>query len=231
MVDHPLDEKIPFDPSWVKIYMDFTSFWIRCLGFLLRRFGDAAKNEILDFLAAIDRLYVFAAGVYTRNFSTTLRPRYLKNFHFRLIHTVDPHLMCIPSLHVMLMILSYTRFRKSIRAMGAEKDCAASCAEIDRGARDITEAVLFVKQHSVNCIAAAMYAMTRFDGELFPPAEAEAFLSALFTGSLPAEDAEAVRGHIGNLYGRFLDEGKNTEDWTRPLLDFLASQPAAGKKK
>lgn len=230
-VDHPLDEKIPFDPSRVGIYMDFSAFWIRCQGFLLSRFGSAAENEVRDFLAAIGKLYAFAAEVYKRNLSTTRRPRYLKDFRFYLIHTFDPHLMCIPSLHVMVMILSYTRFRKSISVMRAEKDCAAQCAEIDRGAGNITEAVLFVKQHSVNCIAAAMYAMTCFDGELFPPAEAEAFLSALFTGSLPNKDAEAVRGHIKNLYERFLDEGKNTEDWTRPLLNFLASQPRAGKKK
>jgi hypothetical protein len=229
-VDHLLDEKIPFDPSRVEIYMDFSAFWIRCQGFLLRRFGSAAENEVRDFLAAIGKLYAFAAEVYKRNFSTTRRPRYLKDFRFALIHAFDPHLMCIPSLHVMVMILSYTRFRKSISVMQAEKDCAAQCAEIDRGAADITEAVLFVKQHSVNCIAAAMYAMTCFDGELFPPAGAEVFLSALFTGSLPLKDAEAVRGHIKNLYERFLDEGKNTEDWTRPLLNFLASQPPAEKK-
>jgi hypothetical protein len=235
-VDHPLDEKIPFDPSRIKIYMDFSAFWIRCQGFLLRGFGAAAKNEVRDFLEAIGRLYAFAAEVYKKNLSTTERPRYLKEFRFVLIHAFDPHLMCIPSLHVMVMILSYTRFRKSISVMQAEKDCAAQdCAaqyaEIDRGAGDITEAVLFVKQHSVNCIAAAMYAMTCFDGELFPPAEAEAFLSALFTNSLPDENAEAVRSHIKNLYERFLNEAKDTEDWKTPLLNFLSTQPAAEKRK
>ena len=28
-VDHSLDKKIPFIPSWVTIYLDFVHFWIR----------------------------------------------------------------------------------------------------------------------------------------------------------------------------------------------------------
>jgi hypothetical protein len=37
-VDHPLDAKIPFTPSWVTIYLDFVHFWIRMLSFFLRTY-------------------------------------------------------------------------------------------------------------------------------------------------------------------------------------------------
>jgi len=81
-----------------------------------------------------------------------------------------------------------------------------------------------VKQHSVNCIAAAMYAMTRFDGALFPAGEAEAFAAGIFAGEarVPQETQALVRGHILALYRRFLAEGETAPSWEQPLLDFLA---------
>jgi len=94
----------------------------------------------------------------------------------------------------------------------------------------ITEAVLYVKQHSVNCISAAMYAMTRFDMRLFPPAEAEHFVSCLFAatgsestpkGELDGKIAAEIRGHILSLYHDFLAGGETGDDWKKPLLDFL----------
>jgi hypothetical protein len=226
-VDHPLDEKIPFTPSWVGVYLDFVYFWIRTLGFYLRHFKKAALIPVRDFTVSMGELYSFAAQVFAKNMSTTNRPHYFGRPRFVLIHAVDPHLMCIPSLHVMVMIRTYTSFRAIITSLGGQEQFTSQIEEVRAGAMAITEAILFVKQHSVNCIAAAMYAMTRFDPSRFPEDEAEAFAAELFKNSAPPSpaDAERIRAHILALYRGFIAEGKSAADWKDPLLNFLKTQP------
>jgi hypothetical protein len=225
-VDHPLDAKIPFTPGKVAVYLDFVAFWIRVLGFLLRRFRRQALEPVRHFIESMGRLYAWAAQVYTKNLSTTVRPRYLARPRFVVIHALDPHLMCIPSLHVMVVIRTYTLFRQILLSLGEAENQTAEIEEIRRGALAISEAVLFVKQHSVNCISAAMYAMTRFDRDLFPPEEAALFVSDLFRVTLEKEDGEAIRAHILSLYLDFIEEGEKAgTDWTAPLLEFLKTLP------
>jgi hypothetical protein len=155
--------------------------------------------------------------------------------------------MCIPSLHVMVAILTYTSFRRIMGELG--QGDSPLVEEFRRGALDITAAILYVKQHSVNCVAAAMYAMTCFDGAAFPPEEAEVFASRLFSGKesaghggnagLPSaaglpgigeEAAAAVRGHIVKLYRRFLESRAPGSAWEKPLLEFLEPLRAGGLK-
>jgi hypothetical protein len=224
-VDHPLDGRIPFTPSWVGVYLDFVAFWIRALGFLLRVYRRRGTGAAKGFLNGMGRLYAFAAEVYMKNLSTTRRPRYYGRPRFLLIHAVDPHLMCVPSLHVMVVIWTYTEFARIVRSLGDGERFAPQIGEIKRGALAITEAILFVKQHSVNCIAASLYAMGRFDGALFPPAEAEDFVSRIFTGGIAAEDGELIRNHIRDLYRRFVREGRNGGPWDEPLVNFLRALP------
>jgi hypothetical protein len=230
-VDHPLDAKVPFIPRWVDIYLDFVTFWIRILGFLLDRYARRALAPVREFLDSMNRLYQFSAEVYARNMSTTRRPYYIARPRFFLIHLTDPHLMCIPSLHVMVMILSYTRFRRILGNFGDEQSLEARIDEINAGAALITEAILYVKQHSVNCVSAAMYAMSRFDPPLFPRSEAEVFVSRLFAphGTLPgisAADGAPIRNHIIALYRRFMDESPAPgQPWEGPLLRFLQELP------
>jgi hypothetical protein len=244
-VDHPLDKKIPFVPSWVTIYLDFVTFWIRMLSFLLRKFRHRAYVYVGDFIVSIGKLYAFAAETYRKNFSTTKRPFYIARPRFFFIHLVDPHLMCVPSLHVMVVIRTWTKFAAILRSLGEAENYAAQIEEMKQGALAITQAVLFVKQHSVNCIPAALYAMTCFDAELFPPEEAEAFTALLFEPpplafsqtplanykvrpsaaprtALPAEDIAEIKAHIIGMYRRFLAEGKTAnQSWEEPLLKFL----------
>ncbi|QQO10930.1 hypothetical protein [Breznakiella homolactica] len=226
-VDHPLDEKIPFTPGWVTIYLDFVSFWIRTIGFLIKEFGRDAEEPVREFLDAMGDLYRFAAEVYTRNLSTTRRPRYLKKPRFILIHTFDPHLMCIPSLHVMVVIRTYTKFADIIRTLGDSGSLEPQKQELKQGAQKITEAILYIKQHSVNCVSAAMYAMTRFDVSLFTSFEAESFVSGLFTDDEieNPDDRREIRDHILGLYRRFMEEGDSAEVWHDPLITFLKSLP------
>jgi hypothetical protein len=225
--DHPLDSRIPFLPGKVGIYLDFVAFWIRSVSFLLRKYSRRAFEPVRSFLESMGALYAFAAEVYGKNLSTTGRPFYIASPRFFLIHATDPHLMCVPSLHVMVVIRTYTLFREIIKNFGDGPRFAPQAEELRRGALAITEAVLYVKQHSVNCIPAALYAMTRFDPALFPPGEAERFLSDLFTETpVPGkEDSREIRALILSLYRRFVAEGENCKDWTEPLLGFLKGLP------
>ena len=177
-----MDKKIPFTPKWVTVYIDFVPYWIRMLTFLLKTYGSRSLNAVRDFLSSMNKLYVFAAEVYRKNLSTTDRPFYVARPKFFLIHFSDPHLMCIPSLHVMVVIHTYTKFAAILRSLGEAETHAARIEEMRQGALAICQAILFVKQHSVNCIGASIYAMTRFDPEVFPHEEAEAFCSRLIDG-------------------------------------------------
>jgi hypothetical protein len=228
-VDHPLDKEIPFTPKWVVIYLDFVAFWIRMLGFLLTQYGRRAVGPAIDFLDTLGKLYAFSAEIYTKNLSTTNRPRYYGRLRFVLIHAADPHLMCIPSLHVMVVIRTYTKFRAIIRSMGDEGRFAPQIEELRRGALDITEAILYVKQHSVNCVSAAMYAMSRFDPALFPEEEAADFAAALFIRPGSPGESAGLRAYIVEKYRRFLEEGKRGTDWKAPLLAFLSDGGAPAK--
>ncbi|MDR3302035.1 MAG: hypothetical protein LBT01_05845 [Spirochaetaceae bacterium] len=225
--DNPLDEAIPFKPDWVAVYMDFATFWIRTQGFLLETFGKTAHPYVKDFIFSMGRLYQTAAEVYRLNVSTTKRPAYYGNFHFIVIHLIDPHLMCIPSLHVMVMIRTYTKFRAMLGALGADAQFAAEIEAARKHAIAITESILYVKQHSVNCIPAAMYAMTRFDSKLFPPEEGARFVDALFqdgADGISSEKSIEIKTCIAALYKQFLDEGEQAADWKAPLLAFLQTR-------
>jgi hypothetical protein len=224
-VDHPLDTAIPFRPRWVTIYLDFVAFWVRAVGFLLSRYGGQAREPARNFIGSMGSLYGFAAEVYRQHLSTTERPRYYGRPRFVLIHAVDPHLMCIPSLHVMVVIRTYTAFRRIFAELGEDREMSAKAAELRRGALAITEAILYVKQHSVNCISAAMYAMSCFDRALFPPEEAEDFVSRLFRSPDSPPEAAAIRGHIIALYRQFLEERRAAPHWRDPLLRFLRGMP------
>jgi hypothetical protein len=222
-VDHPLDGKIPFLPGKVNTYLDFVAFWVRPLSFLLKSCGAGILETVRSFLETMGNLYAWAAEVYGKNLSTTERPFYISRPRFLLIHALDPHLMCIPSLHVMVVIRTYTLFREITESIGEGERFAPQVEELRRGALAITEAVLYIKQHSVNCISAAMYAMTRFDNALFSPVEAERFASGIFEDTkIPGKvDGDEVREYIISLYRHFLSQDESCGDWTEPLLNFL----------
>ena len=241
-VEHPLDKKIPFVPAWITIYFDFIQFWVRMLSFFLREYKHKAYPPVKEFIDSIGRLYAFAAEVYKQNLSTTKRPFYIARPRFFLIHLVDPHLMCIPSLHVMLAIRTYTMCSVIARKLGIENELKEKIIEMKQGALAISQAVLFVKQHSVNCIPAALYAMTCFDPENFPASEAEDFTMRLFSpapdaGKMPQgcrvhpaasppvkiqeDDQILIKNHILSLYRRFLNEKETAESWCEVLVKFL----------
>ncbi|MDR0910560.1 MAG: hypothetical protein LBM77_12435 [Spirochaetaceae bacterium] len=226
-VDTSLDEVIPFRPAYVQTYMDFTTFWIRIVGFLIKtasdkRLGSAAIKDIRGFLNTIAAIYLHAAEVYRVNMSTTKRPAYYGNFQFVVIHLVDPHLMCIPSLHVMLAIASYTMFADIMGKWRQDEALHALSGPVRGHALAISSSILFVKQHSVNCISAAMYAMYKFNARLFPLNEAYQFVKDLPLGEIPGEIQTKIIEYIRKKFDLFLKQGENSGDWKAPLLDFLS---------
>jgi len=244
-VDHPLDKKVPFVPSWVTIYLDFVHFWIRMLSFILRRYRRRVYSYAADFIVSMGEMYAFAGQVYSKHLSTTTRPFYIARPRFFVIHTLDPHLMCIPSLHVMVVIHTWKRFSVIAKKLGEEEKLKEQIYELKQGALAISQAILFVKQHSVNCIPAALYALTCFSPEVFPPEEAEAFTHLLFSAApvsdnvpqkcrvhpsaspstnLSETDKTEIKNHIISLYRRFLAEGKTAGFWGEPLINFLRRQ-------
>jgi len=241
-VDHPLDKKIPFVPAWVAIYIDFAQFWIRVVGFFSRRYKRKAYKPVSDFINSTGNLYIFAAQVYTKHLSTTKRPFYISRPRFLMIHILDPHLFCVPSLHVMIVIHTYLMFNIIAKKINCGDELKEQAREMKEGALAISQAILFVKQHSVNCIPAALYAMTCFMPEYFPPKEAEDFTNLLFSPAPAAdeslkkldvhpstapstiikeEDQTVIKKHILDLYYRFLEEKKTSKSWEAPLINFM----------
>ncbi|MDR2468015.1 MAG: hypothetical protein LBD22_03550 [Spirochaetaceae bacterium] len=229
-VDHPLDGEIPFKTSWVDIYMDFSPFWVRTQGFVLRKYGKAAVPYVRDFLAKISDLYHRAAAVARVNFSTTNRPHYYGTFKFKLIHLFDPHLMCIPSLHVMVVVYTFIKFREEITALNGLECYQKEVDWTRKHALAITESILYVKQHSVNCIPAALYTMTRFDASRFSPEVIDMFIGDLFQKSdgISPETVKKIKTHAAILYKDFLSKGMQASSWEDPLFDFLRAGENCG---
>jgi len=224
-VDHPLDKKVPFKPHHVSIYLSFTSLWLKSIGFIYREFGKQSLNEIIKFVEALTSLYLESSKIFLQIQSTTNRPRYIGGFYFQVIHLFDPHLHCIPSLHVEIVCLNYTFMSKIINKLAANP--AEYQSEKDylwRQAVLITDSILLIKQHSVNCVAAGLFTLSSNN---YPFEEKDAYLiiDTLFTGSGNTLAAgEEIRDYIHKLYQHFLEEHRRKTN-AKVLVDFLHAYP------
>lgn len=243
-VDHELDSKIPFKPAWGTIYLDFVFFWTRVIAFCFHRYGRKGHKQIGEFITSMGNLYAYAAEVYKKCLSTTKRPFYVARPRFFLIHLLDPHLMCIPSLHVMVVINAYIQFEQIAKHFNDELELKDQIELMRQGALAITQAILFVKQHSVNCIPAALYAMTRYAPDLFPKERAVEFVEELFSPppvfpagikppggrihpscapkiNIQEADKKEIKDFIISVFIQFTEEGKTAESWEYPIVNFL----------
>ena len=224
-VDHELDKKIPFHPHHVAIYLSFTHLWIKSIAFLYREVGKASLPYIAEFFKRISSLYKESAKVYLQVQSTTNRPRYLGSIYFKVIHLLDPHLHCIPSLHVCIVGLTYSRISALIRELA--EDPSFYQQEIDYlWARTvlITDSILFIKQHSVNCVSAGLFTLCSANYD-FSEAHAHKVIDALFTGEgNTLEAGDELRTYIRKLYMQFMEENK-TKPSSQVLVDFLKNYP------
>ena len=229
-VDNALDKKVPFNPLKVPIYLDFIHFWVRPMVFIINKFGTKkAVPYCAKFFAIIDKSYQEAARIYSFRMSTTDRPmcKVDKSVqrHFNTIRTVDPHYLCVPSLHIAIVVLAYTFFRQTFKELEMDnKEQDFYNAELYRGALDIAETVLYVKQHSVNCIPAALFMMTNLIPEYFKAEDARIFINYLFKDctDIQHEDKINIHNHIKNMYENLLQE-KGDKDWTEPVKNWIVN--------
>ena len=229
-VDHPLDKTIPFIPSNIKIYMDFVNFFCRIMRMFILRLkkdGYILSGKILDF---IRKLYTDAASVYTHSLSTTKRPFYLGKPKFFAVHFLDPHFLCVPSLHVAIVAGVWTKVRELLIETDLPKEEKKSILdEIYNGAVAITESVLLVKQHSINCVAGALYMLSAaHPAGFFTKEDAENFVRRLFENDtfVNEADKEKIKSHITSMYSDLLDKKNSQTEWQKPLHDWLDNYKA-----
>jgi len=146
-----------------------------------------------------------------------------------MIHRLDPHFMCVPSLHVAIMIMAWIFYRNVFKThLQNEKDIDFYTKQIFESARAITETVLYVKQHSVNCIPAALYMMTIIQKKHFSLSDAVYFIENLFTENTDISEGikKSIRSYIQILFERFVLENCSEDDWTIPLKRWLTTYKA-----
>jgi hypothetical protein len=221
-VDHPLDRTIPFAPEHVDLYLTFVHIWIKSCRMLHSMFGKKALPHIRDFMKDLTILYRDAASVYLKCQSTTARPNYKKNTRFRMIHILDPHLHCVPSLHIMIVVFNYYRMQRILAKLNTEGlDFSKEIQWMHDKAVSISESVLFVKQHSVNCIPAALFSLTQIMDE-FDPEDAREFAGKFFTIlGRDLESRDDIRLFFRERYDAFMAEKVGGDSHQKIILKFL----------
>lgn len=221
-VDHPLDKKIPFDGSWIGLYNSFTVFWMKTAAWLLKEFGKDAVFDVVDFINELTMLYNAAGEIYNKCQSTTDRPSVSANFHFIVIHAFDPHLHCVPSLHV--MVCSFTSYKLSKIIQKHTQNTQKYDRELKwafKNSVEIIESVLLVKQHSVNCISSGFY-MNSVIFEDFKKDWASKFLQEMFKDdSKNITNVETIQSYIIYLYNSFIKKFEINSNRNEVLLNFL----------
>lgn len=224
-VGDPLDDKIPYRPDKSDTYLDFIHFWIRPLTLVIKRFGvKRALPHLSRFMSVIQQAYAEAARVYKFKMSTTIRPPHNGNKNMKTIHRVDPHYLCVPSLHIAVVTLTYCFFDDVFQQEHLSPDeHERYTKELYDGAVEIAETVLYVKQHSVNCIPAALYMMLHILPDTFDIEKGVRFINDLFLNApdVTPNDRQEIAAHVHYMFERLLLEGLNEDDWTIPVKRWL----------
>ena len=156
-IDHPLDEVIEFGTWPIKKYLSFVHLWWKSLGYLHKELGKEVIPDIKEFVVEMDVLYGVAGRVYDEIQTTTKRPRDVWKPHFMILRVFDPHFHCLPSLHVVIVLFNYIKYREiSEKHKKTQPEIVEYVEYAYNEAKLITESVLIVKQHSINCIAASL---------------------------------------------------------------------------
>jgi hypothetical protein len=225
-VDHPLDQDIPFRPDLVAEYLTFFFLWINTGAFLVRNYGRQGRKAYSRYIDEVISLYRECGSVYLRKQSTTRRPPEAVNSLFSIIHSLDPHLHCVPSLHIIIAVGNWILGRRYLRELsrgvpGLREKRAMEY--IRQEAVRISESVLFVKQHSVNCVGATLfYLRARFPE--FDESEIHLFMGEYFSyegSDLPKK--EEIKDYVYSLYARLWREYEKAgdENWRKVIFSFL----------
>jgi hypothetical protein len=225
-VDHALDSKVPFRPELALVYLDFVAFWVRPMSLLIKNLE--RKKSIFycaQFLTLVTASYKEAARMYRFRMSTTVRPA-TRDKVINRIRKVDPHYLCVPSLHIAVVALTFSFYRYVFKNESSRFDAETIVAHnkaLFQGAVEIAETVLYVKQHSVNCIPAALYMTYNLSPHLFSVQDAVDFIDSLFCESedILYSDKSEINHHIQYMLERLLLEGCYESDWTSPVKRWI----------
>ena len=231
-VETDIDDKIPFVPDHVDTYLDFVNFFVQPMDMLKKRLGYKRASQYLClYLKFLTRIYRNSSLIYRFCLTTTTRPKYYKSHKFRTIHFFDPHLLCVPSIHVAIAAGTYAWFKQCFKiGIFPKEEAEQYLEEIRNKAVRIVESVLFIKQHSVNCIPLALYMLSStMNKSFFSAHDAADFIDALFRESpeINSEVRQEILEHFYYMYDRTLLESRFSADWQdcirRWLLDFASS--------
>ena len=226
VLGHPLDSRIPFRPQEVHTYLGYMGFWLKSLRLLYDLMGREALPDIRKSFELACLLYREAGDIYRRcQSTTTTRPAGPLSPCFLAIHLFDPHLHCIPSLHILL--ICYNRHMLAevlVRQERLEAERLEALREAELQAVRVTEAILLMKQHSLLDIAPSLFLLT---GLLpgFGPRQVEEYVSELFRcWRLPERTRRSMRSCILDGYRELeRDRKRGKKDGHREaILRFLA---------
>ena len=95
--------------------------------------------------------------------------------------------------------------------------------ELKDGANDIIETVLYIKQHSVNCIPAALYMLLYLLKDRFTIDTAVEIINGLFENDdrISLTEKNAIHAHIHYMFERLLVHGVHEDDWAAPIKRWL----------
>lgn len=220
-VDHELDELIPFSADYIKIYMGFIPLWIKSIYFIYLEFGNKSLHLIAEYINNIGELYRSGFDVSNSCQSTTTRPRSGRNIPLKMMHWADPHLHCVPSLHVMIICFNHLRIETFIKILAGET--TGYEAELDylkNQAVLITNSILFMKQHSINCIPAGLFAISTECSEFTDEYALNLIeeIRKMNTGSI--DKMEEIATYISDLYIEFR-KSSGSDSNKEVLIDFL----------
>ncbi len=222
-IDHPLDESIPFRPRDVKKYMFFIPLWMKSISFFHKTFGPDVNSEVDRYLDELRLLYYKAGLIYKGCSSTTRRPGLILHPTFIKIHFFDPHLHCVPSLHVGVVLFNYLKMRDLLSRFARIPGEFDSEIEYCRSeAVEIIDTILTVKQHSINCVSAGLYFVHTLYPQLSREECREIIDNLLFTAAdLPGRDR--IKEYTHDLFNWFLEKHDNMEeaDPRGIILEFL----------
>ena len=221
-IEHPLDASIPIRYEAAAVYLTFVKLWIDALSYFRRRLGRAFDDSVIEFLAGLGRCYSDAGSVYGRYLSTTKRPDRAPSLRLAFVYAVDPHLFCVPSLHVLVVCYTYFRLRELLAATGEGERFDRELTALRARAVEITESILYVRQHSVNCIPTAL-AMLSVIVPGYDADEAKAFMAELFEHEAEVEPGDRARviDYMTSLYDQVAPPGGSPEDRYDAIVGFL----------
>ena len=231
-LSHPLDRDIPFSPREIVTYLGYITFWFKTLRWFYDRLGGAVLPDIRRSMDEVLVLYQEAGAIYRRcQSTTTTRAPLPRHPYFALIYLLDPHLACIPSLHVLTICHNDLGAARILRRHGPQPEGGRVLEEVREEAARIIEAVLVVKQHSLVDVAPSLFLLTALFPDDYGREAVADFVSRLFRDWRVEESPKArMRALVLSTYDEFVTgwEASGRSGHREQILKFLERYTPGG---